>query len=254
MSRDQRFKEKVILVTGAARGIGRAQAEAFVQGGAQVVIADINKEQAAETAKELGEMAIDMVVDVSDEKSVSLLFSQIETELGALDVLVNNAALMLDIKEPFKPFWEIEIGEWQRTFDVNSTGVFLCALHARKLLEKSSGSIVNITSDAIWAGYQGQLAYFASKGSVAVMTRCLARELGDFGIRVNAVAPGLTESEKVQTNEFLQSLKPMIIADRALKREQTPFDVAEVVLFLASNQARAISGQIVVVNSGGLMR
>jgi 3-oxoacyl-[acyl-carrier protein] reductase len=245
---------RTVVVTGGARGIGAAIAAAFVEAGDRVVIADRDEAGATRTAAELGPLALPLALDVASESSVDTAFERVGRDFGSLDVLVNNAALMLDGDRPFRPFHQLSVADWQRTFAVNAIGVFLCTRAARPWLEAARGCVVNLASDAIWSGYAGQLAYFASKGAVAVMTRCLAREMGDAGVRVNAVAPGLTSSESVEASELLQMLKPKIVSERALQRDQSPADVAAVVKFLASDDARAVTGQIVPVNSGGFMR
>ena len=217
-------------------------------------MADIRGDLLALGAEQFSYRATAVEVDVSDEASVNRLFRKIEKEHGKLDILVNNAALMLDVEKPFKPFWEIDVTEWDRVMAINTRGVFLCCRGALSLMmAANSGKIVNVTSDAIWHGYAGQLAYFASKGAVAVMTRCLARELGQFGINVNSVAPGLTSSEAVNRSCYLQEIKADIIADRALRRDQVPADVVRSVLFLCSDDSSAITGQSLVVNCGGIM-
>jgi NAD(P)-dependent dehydrogenase (short-subunit alcohol dehydrogenase family) len=248
------FASKIVVITGAARGMGTAYARAFHERGAVVFVADINSGAAAEVAAQLGARAHAIDVDVSDEERVAALFEEVENRYGRLDVLINNAALMLDVEKPFKPFWELNLAEWRRVMDVNAAGVFLCTKHALPLLKRADGGkVVNVSSDAIWHGYAGQLAYFASKGAVAVMNRCLARELGEFNINVNAIAPGLTESESVRASEFLRNLKPMIQESRALKRDQVPQDLVGTVLFLCSPESACITGQTIVINSGGIM-
>ena len=248
------FESSVVVVTGAARGMGAAYARAFHDCGAIVFVADINGSRATETATQLGERALAVPADVSDEAQVAALFAEVRRRYGRLDILVNNAALMLGVERPFKPFWEIDIVEWRRVMDINASGVFLCTKHALPLFrEAGGGRVVNVTSDAIWHGYAGQLAYFASKGALAVMNRCLARELGEFGINVNAIAPGLTELEVVRSSEFLQSLKPIIRELRSLKRDQCPEDLVGTVLFLCSPESACITGQTIVINCGGIM-
>ena len=257
MTTDSWFVGKVALITGAGRGIGKAYCKGFLDAGASVVVADIDYERARATASELdsgGGQVVAIGVDVASEASVIRMYEQVIKRFGGVDFLVNNAAIVLDVERPFKPFWELEWDEWNRVMAVNAGGVFLCCKHIKPIMERQGGGrIVNITSDGIWHGYADQLAYFASKGAVAVMTRCLARELGPFNINVNAVAPGLTWSEATRASEFLQSIKDEVIARCALRREQFPEDLVGTVLFLCSPASACITGQTIVVNCGSIM-
>ncbi|WP_158069604.1 SDR family NAD(P)-dependent oxidoreductase [Moorena bouillonii] len=255
---NKKSAKQVALVTGGARGIGKAYCEGFVSEGVSVVVADINYKRAQETASELekiGGQALAVEVDVASEKSVKKMFENILSYFERVDFLVNNAAIMLDVEKPFKPFWELEEIEWNRVMSVNSAGVYLCCKYVKPIMEKiGGGKIVNITSDAIWKGYEGQLAYFASKGAVAVMTRCLARELGKFNINVNAIAPGLTISEAVESSEFMmETIKPIVTEACAIQKEQTPEDLVGTMLFLCSSKSDRITGQTIVVNRGVVM-
>lgn len=251
------LSNKVALVTGGARGIGKAYCKGFVNHGAAVVVADIDGKQAQATATELnqaGGRAIAVQVDVSVEESIIQMFDTVEREFSRVDFLVNNAAIMLDLDVPFKPFWETSIDEWHRIMNVNVGGVFLCCKHVKRIMERlGGGRIINISSDAIWKGYESQLAYFASKGAVAVMTRNLARELGPFNINVNSVAPGYTLSEAVKNSELMQNVKDAVMASCCIKREQHPEDVVGAVLFLCGPESACITGQSIVVNCGAIM-
>lgn len=257
MSDSSAFQGRIVLVTGGGRGIGKAHCEGFAAKGAAVVVADIRGDLASQCAAELqakGTRALAVEVDVADEPSVTRMFARVEHEMRRLDFLVNNAAVMLDLERPFKPFWETPYEEWQRVMDVNVGGVFLCCKHARPLMERSGGGrIVNIGSDAVWKGYEGQLAYFASKGAVTVMTRNLARELGPFGINVNCVAPGYTLSGAVRDSDFMQSVKPKVMASCCIQRDLYPADVTGSVLFLCGPESACITGQSLVVNCGAIM-
>lgn len=254
MGAARRFEGRVALVTGGARGIGQAIAAAFAAEGASVAVADVRAERAEATAAALGPNAFGRGVDVSDEASVAALFSAVDERFGRLDYLVNNAAIMLDVPVPFKPFWETSLAEWRRFFDVNVSGIFLCCRAAQPFFARQGGGrVVNISSDAIYKGYESQLAYFASKGAVAVMTRNLARELGPFQVNVNAVAPGLTNSEAVDLSADMQRVKPLVVKSQALQRDQRPEDVASAVLFLCSEESACVTGQSLVVNCGAVM-
>lgn len=254
MTQAARFAGKVAVVTGGARGIGRAYCRGFAEHGAAVVVADILGEEADQTARELGPSALGVRTDVSDENSVAQLFKATERVFGRVDYLVNNAAIMLDVPRTFKPFWETPIDEWDRIMAVNVRGVFLCCKYAKPIMERSGGGrIVNISSDAIYKGYESQLAYFASKGAVAVMTRNLARELGLFNINVNNVAPGYTLSEVMLESPEMRSVRHLVQGSCCIKRDQHPEDVVGAVLFLCSPEAACITGQSIVVNCGAIM-
>jgi 3-oxoacyl-[acyl-carrier protein] reductase len=257
MDQSRRFAGQVALVTGGGRGIGQAYSRGFAQAGASVVVADIESQRAQQTARELndeGGRALAVSVDTSSEASVRDMFERAVAEFGRVDFLVNNAAIMLDVEKPFKPFWETSWEEWQRIMSVNVGGIFLCCKYAKPLMEKQGGGrIVNISSDAIWKGYESQLAYFASKGAVAVMTRNLARELGPFNINVNNVAPGYTLSEAVLTSELMQGVRASVMATCCIKRDQHPEDVVGAVLFLCGPESSCITGQSIVVNCGAIM-
>jgi NAD(P)-dependent dehydrogenase (short-subunit alcohol dehydrogenase family) len=257
MNHEKNFTGKVALVTGGARGIGHAYCKGFASVGAGVVVADVDGGRAQQTAQELareGVRTLAINVDVSDEKQICGMFEQVEREFGRVDFLVNNAAIMLDVDVPFKPFWETSYEEWNRMMGVNVGGVFLCCKYVKPLMERQGGGrIINISSDAIWKGYESQLAYFASKGAVAVMTRNLARELGPFNINVNHVAPGYTLSEAVLESSFMQGVRASVMAACCIKRDQHPEDVVGAVLFLCSPESACITGQSIVVNCGAIM-
>lgn len=258
MNINKRFVKQVALVTGGAYGIGKAYCEGFISEGASVAIADINYKRAQETANELekiGGEALAVEVDVASKESVQIMYEKILSRFHRVDFLINNAAIMLDVEKPFKPFWELEEAEWSRVISVNSGGVYLCCKYVKPIMEKlGGGKIINITSDAIWKGYEGQLAYFASKGAVAVMTRCLAHELGKFNINVNAIAPGFTLSDAVQSSRFMmESIKPIVMESCAIKKDQKPEDLVGTALFLCSTESKCITGQTIVVDRGVVM-
>jgi 3-oxoacyl-[acyl-carrier protein] reductase len=255
---DQYFAGKTAIVTGAGRGMGRAHAAALAAAGVRVMVSDINGESAERAAAEIsrahGVEAFHHATDVANEASVSDLFSHVERRFGRLDFLINNAALLLDIPVPFKDFWEIEHSEWRRMMDVNVGGVFLCTKAAFPLMSRTGGGrVVNISSDAIYKGYESQLHYFASKGAVTVMTRNLARELGPYKINVNAVAPGYTKTESAAASKEMQSVEPLILKSQCIDVIQVAEDVAAGVLFLCGPGASTITGQSLVINCGAVM-
>jgi NAD(P)-dependent dehydrogenase (short-subunit alcohol dehydrogenase family) len=254
MNHRMRFDGKVAIVTGGARGIGRAYCRGFAEAGAHVVVADILTDRATEVAREIEGQALAVHVDVADEASVACLFDAAIRKFGRVDILVNNAAIMLDVARTFKPFWEQSLDEWDRIMAVNVRGIFLCCKYAKPIMERlGGGRIVNVSSDAIYKGYESQLAYFASKGAVAVMTRNLARELGPFMINVNNVAPGYTLSEAMLASPEMQSVRAQVQASCCIKRDQHPEDVVGAVLFLCSQEAACITGQSIIINCGAVM-
>jgi pyridoxal 4-dehydrogenase len=223
---------RVALVTGAAQGIGKAVAEKLEAEGARVVGADI---QDGTTIK----------ADVSQEDDVRRMVDDTVAQHGRLDVLVNVAAIV-----PFTPWDEIDFAEWRRIMAVNLDGTFLTNHYAqRPMREAGYGRIVNIASNVILAGTPNLAHYVASKGGVFAFTRALAREVGKYGITVNAVAPGLTETEGVLASphaeafDFVQMLQ-------CIPRRAVAADIAPAVAFLASEEAGWVTGQLVVADGG----
>jgi pyridoxal 4-dehydrogenase len=239
-----KLSDRVAIVTGAAQGIGRAIADKLDAEGATVVVADLNADAAEAAAGEL-ERGHAAEVDVSSPESVEALFEKVLGDHGKVDVLVNNAAIV-----PFIPWEEVDIDQWRKIIDTNLTGVYLCARAAWKpMREAGYGRIVNIASNTVMAGTPNMAPYVAAKGGVWGFTRALATEVGKEGITVNAVAPGLTETEGVLASphaeafEFVQSLQ-------AIPRRGVAADIAPTVAFLCSEEAGWVTGQMVVVDGG----
>jgi len=249
---------RVAVVTGAAGGIGYAYAEALAAQGydlslldTQPILLDVIERLPQRVG---GSHHSAFIADVGSEESVVQTALSISSRYEKVDVLINNAAIMLQLPEPFKPFEQTTWAEWRRVFDVNVGGAFLMTRELLPLLERSEdASVINIGSDAVWKGYEGQMAYFASKGAIQTLTRCLARELGKRNIRVNCIAPGYTLSESVLASEVMIGLKELVEASCVLRRDQNPKDIADLAVFLASRRARCISGQTFVVNCGAVM-
>lgn len=249
---------RVAVVTGAAAGIGYAYAEALARCAYDVAVLDIQPSVFAAPERLPQRIAgsdhAAFVVDVGSEESVSQVSVEIGKRYGKVDVLINNAAIMLQLEKPFKPFEETSWDEWRRVFDVNVGGTFLMTRELLPFLEKSGDAcVINIGSDAVWRGFDGQLAYFTSKGAIQTLTRCLARELGRRNIRVNCIAPGFTLSDAVRANDIMMGFKELVQSGCVIVRDQTPEDVANMAVFLASPQARCISGQTFLVNCGSVM-
>lgn len=247
-----RLQDKVVVVTGAAQGIGRAFALRVADEGANVVVADLNFEKATTVADEIGDAAIPVSVDVSRLESTDTLAALLHDRFGRVDGIINNAAIFSTIQ--MKPFWELTVEEWDLLQAVNLRGPFLVIKSLLPLLQESpAASIINIGSDSVWEGRGGYLHYTASKAGVQGMTFGLSRELGGFGIRVNAVSPGATQTEIPRATVSPEQLRAMI-ESRALHRTATPDDLTSLAVFLLSEESGFITGQTISVNGGKLHR
>ena len=242
---------KVAIITGAARGLGAAYAKAFAAEGAQVCVSDVLDPSATVAAIEsAGGKAIGVEADVTDMSACQNLAAQTVEAFGGVHVLVNNAALFVDI--PRRTFLDIDSDEWDKVMAVNVRGSFNCAKAVVPVMrERGGGSIINISSSTAMKGIPFTLHYVTSKGAIIAMTRALAREEGAHNIRVNALAPGLTLSEAVvEQDEVFAPYNEMSIKGRAFKREQTPDDLIGAALFLASDDSSFVTGQTMVIDGG----
>lgn len=248
---ESEFKDKVAIVTGGANGIGRAVSIKLAGQGALVVVADIKAEAVnaidGGPAARMGAIHT-YTVDVSSPADVAGLFQKVRDDFGRLDILVNCAGI-----NSLAGWGEITPSEWDRVVNVNMRGVFLCCQEAAGIMKRQrSGSIVNISSGAAKTG-GGVVGphYAATKAGVIALTISLAKHLGPYGVRVNGVAPGVIETGMIKdmTREQLERLK----SDCVLGRFGTPEDVADAVIFLISDKARWITGEILDVNGGDLM-
>jgi NAD(P)-dependent dehydrogenase (short-subunit alcohol dehydrogenase family) len=243
---EKRLAGRVVIVTGAAQGIGRVYARRLVAEGAHVVIADLNFPQARSTAAELG--AVGLEVDVADRDSVLRVVKQTVDTFGRIDVLVNNAAVfgLLD----YQPIEDISVELWDRVMAVNVRGVFLCCQAVIPVMKAhGGGKIINIASGTLLSGVPNFLHYIASKGAVFAMTRALSREVGPFGITVNTLSPGLTMSDNVWLHHPPEQVERSRNS-RALARDEVPEDLEGALAFLASDDANFLTGQMIVVNGG----
>lgn len=249
-----RLEGRVAIVTGGARGLGKAYALRLAEEGARVVISDIlDTEGIAQAIEERGGEALALYTDVSDEESTKEMARMTIQRFGKIDVLINNAALFIDIGK--KPFFEISAQEWDEVMRVNLKGAFLCCKAVYPQMKKQAkGKIINVSSSTFFSGLPYFIHYVASKGGIIAFTRALAREVGDDGICVNAIAPGLTISEAVRGNplypdEYLRGAA----SGRCLKRDEVTEDLTGTIVFLASEESDFMTGQTIVVDGGSVL-
>lgn len=244
------FKGQVVLVTGGARGIGRAIAETFAKGGADVAIADVSLESASKAAEELeafGIRTMPVKLDVSKSAEVNAAFEFVAKELGRIDILVNNAGitrdgLVLRMKEE----------DWDAVIDINLKGVFLCSKEAVKIMIKQKyGRIINISSVVAFMGNPGQANYSASKAGIVGITKTVAKEYAARGITVNAVAPGFIST--AMTDALTENVKQEMLKSIPIGKFGSVDDVANAVVFFAAPDSGYITGQVMHVNGGMYM-
>jgi len=241
------LQDKTAIVTGGAKGIGRAIADGLAAAGARIVIADIaNADIAAESYPD----GIGLTVDVSDPDQVEAMAAAVEERCGSIDILINNAGIYASLE--MRPFDQIPVDEWCHVMDVNVLSMFLtCRSVVPIMKQQGGGKIVNISSGTPFRGVPFLLHYVTSKGAVVALTRSLAKELGADGVYVNCVAPGFTVTDGVNEHpEVLDVLADVSIAARTLKREQVPEDVVGAVVFLCGPGADFITGQTMVIDGG----
>lgn len=253
------LKDKVVIVTGGAHGIGKAYCLGFAKAGARVVIADIDKAGAerasGEIADTIGEGAIHeslqaLHVDVADETSAKNMAARALERFGRIDALINNAAVFSVVPMNRGRIESIDPAEWDRLMAVNLRGLFFCCRAVLPTMrQQKSGKIINIASGTVFAGAPGRIHYVTSKAATIGFTRTLAREVGDDNITVNCLAPGNTLSEENPTEQMIK-FRESSVGLRSIKRIQLPQDVVGAMLFLASPLSDFITGQTINVDGG----
>jgi NAD(P)-dependent dehydrogenase (short-subunit alcohol dehydrogenase family) len=249
-----RLDGRVAILTGGAKGIGAHYAKILAAEGARLMIADIadGKELAETLAREHGANSVaSAVTDVSDEAAVKALVGKTMDRFGKIDILVNNAALFAPLTE--QKVIDIDIALWDRVMAVNVRGVFLMTKHvAPHMIAQKYGKIINISSGTVARGIPLMAHYVSSKGAVTAFTRAVSRELGEFNICVNNLAPGFTLSDTVinENPGHLEHSRQPSIARRALKRDEYPGDLLGALVFLASPDSDFITGQTIAVDGG----
>lgn len=247
-----KLRNRVAIVTGGAQGIGRAIALGLAREGADLVIADIQPDRAAETAEEvaaLGRRSLACAVDVSNVAELEALVQAVQAEFGAIDILVNNAGIALPT-----PFLETTETDWDRIIDVNLKSAFFCSqLVARVMAAQGKGAIVNLASTSSFVAGRQEVPYAISKAGVRMLTAAAAAELAPYNVRVNAIAPGLIKTPLTAKHfSSPEALEARVKAKAPMGRPGTPEDLVEAVIFLCSDGADYVTGHTLVVDGGWL--
>ena len=241
------LQDSAVIITGAARGIGRSTAHIFADQGANVAIADVSKDALKETSEEIaakGVKTLAIPCDITNQKQVKEMFRQVKDEWGKIDTLVNNAGIIVD-----SLFLRMDTEKWSKVIDVNLNGTFYCSLEAVNIMRKArKGCIINISSISA-LGNVGQANYSASKAGILGLTKSIAKEVTRMGIRVNAVAPGFVRT--AMTDQLPDKAKNEM-EQNLLKRVAQPEEIANVIVFLASESSGFIVGQTIFVDGGAV--
>jgi NAD(P)-dependent dehydrogenase (short-subunit alcohol dehydrogenase family) len=247
-----RLKDKVAIITGAARGIGAAFAVGFAKEGAKVAIGDIcDGKKTVDTIEKAGGQALYVETDVTKQNDCNALAKAAVDRFGTIDILVNNAGKLVQIKS----FMEVTTEEWMQIMATNTLGPFHCTKAVFPYMKDKGGKIINISSGTVFEGVPGLPHYVSSKGAVMAFTRAMARELGDYNITVNSIAPGFTHSEGGDEFDRVKQfpaapLDEMQMPMRCIKRPTYPEDLVGTGIYLASDDSRLITGQLIIHDGG----
>ncbi len=251
---EMRLKNRVAIITGSAQGIGEVFAAGYAKEGAKIVVADIlDGKNTVKAIEGLGGKAIYVKTDVTKQEQCNAMAKAAFDRFGSIEILVNNAAIFGDVI--LKPFMEVTTEEWNLLMEVNTTGSFHCIKAVFPYMKEKGGKIINMASASILEGVPGMPHYVASKGAIMALTRCMARELGDYNINVNSIAPGFTHSpggDKFDRNKALPigPLESLDLPQKCLKRPAYPKDLVGTAIFLASDESSLITGQMIVHDGG----
>ena len=250
------LKDKVAIITGAGRGLGKAFALRFAAEGAKLLLPDISLERAESVAKEInkgGGEAHAMPADISEEKDTQKMAAEVVRRYGRVDILLNNAAMYYGVARRPWDAWTVK--DWDRMFEVNVRGTYLCCKAIAPIMVKAGrGKIINIASDVfLLPGAVGLTAYAVSKAAVYGLTQALARALGPSGINVNSIGPGFTATEASLGQDASGAAFEGTISGQAIKRREEPSDLPGTAVFLASADSDFITGHFITVNGGHTM-
>lgn len=243
------LRGKTAMITGGGTGLGRQTAIRLAEAGARIVLASIDVASIEETAEVIqgqGGSVLTFETDVSKEEQVLKTVDQVSEQWGGIDILVNNAAIY-----PSKPANEVSVEEWDQVFAVNARGYFICAKAVMPYMkEKRWGRMINIASITFFVPFSDLVHYVATKGAAIGLTRALAKELGAYGITVNSIAPGAFPTKAEEIHEDPEGYNQKVLDSQCLKRRGTPEDLANVVLFFASDLSAFVTGQSLLVDGG----
>lgn len=244
-----RLSGKIAVITGAAQGIGALMAKAMADEGAKVLVTDVqDTAKAVKAITDAGGTAKGLTVDVTNNDDLKVMV-ETANSMGGIDIMVNNASIFATLTP--KPFFEISDDEFDTIMRVNARGVHqVMKAIVPTMIKAGGGKVINIASGTFYYGPPGLSHYTASKGAVIALTRCHGRELGDKNIQVNAIAPGLTESEGITANSGFDMARAPTVASRSIKREMLPEDLLGTLLYLASSDSNFVTGQTLNVDGG----